>query len=167
MPHAQDLILGEHGRTLDERYRVAIPLEMCELLSAQGNDEEPGKECILAKERVGCLSLWNTATWQEKLDDGIQLVKGKIKAGRLEGKTGQVQMLGRLLSTRHQRVQLAGRGRLLIPEPFRNFLHAESGSDVVIVGAAVCIEIWHPDYWLRYVEKRMPRFRRLFDTLSG
>jgi DNA-binding transcriptional regulator/RsmH inhibitor MraZ len=37
----------------------------------------------------------------------------------------------------------------------------------VIVGAAVCIEIWHPDYWLRYVERRMPRFRRLFDTLSG
>jgi MraZ protein len=161
MPQAQNLILGEHRRTLDERYRVAIPLEMCELLTAEN------EACILAKERVGCLSLWNTSSWQEKLDDGIQLVKGKIKAGRLEGKTGQVQMLGRLLSTRHQQVQLAGRGRLLIPEPFRNFLHAESGSDVVIVGAAVCIEIWHPDYWLRYVEKRMPRFRRLFDTLSG
>ena len=162
MPRAHELILGEHRRTLDERYRVAIPLEMCDLLGAVSENE-----CILAKERVGCLSLWNTATWQEKLDQGIQLVKGKIKAGRLEGKTGQVQMLGRLLSTRHQRVQLAGRGRLLIPEPFRDFLHAESGSEVVIVGAAVCIEIWHPDYWLRYVEKRMPRFRRLFDTLSG
>lgn len=161
MPQAQDLILGEHRRTLDERFRVAIPLEMYELLEAETDG------CILAKERVGCLSLWNTAAWQEKLDDGVQLVKSKIKAGRLEGKTGQVQMLGRLLSTRHQKVQLAGRGRLLIPEPFRDFLHAESGSEVVIVGAAVCIEIWHPDYWLRYVEKRMPRFRRLFDTLSG
>ena len=161
MPQAHDLILGEHRRTLDERFRVAIPSEMSDVLGAGDHG------CTLAKERVGCLSLWNTATWQEKLDDGVQLVKGKIKAGRLEGKTGQVQMLGRLLSTRHQQVQLAGRGRLLIPEPFRDFLHAESGSEVVIVGAAVCIEIWHPDYWLRYVEKRMPRFRRLFDTLSS
>ncbi|MEZ6070644.1 MAG: hypothetical protein R3C10_10300 [Pirellulales bacterium] len=76
-------------------------------------------------------------------------------------------MLGRLLSTRHQQVQLAGRGRLLIPESFRDFLHAESGSEVMIVGAAVCVEIWHPEHWLRYVEERMPRFRRLFDTLSG
>jgi MraZ protein len=167
MPQALDLILGEHRRTLDERYRVAIPLEMCEQMIAGGKPGSGGDSCTLAKERVGCLSLWNTVAWQEKLDEGVQLVKGKIRAGRLEGKTGQVQMLGRLLSTRHQQVQLAGRGRLLIPEPFRNFLHAESGSDVVIVGAAVCIEIWHPDYWLRYVERRMPRFRRLFDTLSG
>ena len=33
----------------------------------------------------------------------------------------RVQMLGRLLSTRHRNVRLAGRGRLVIPEGFRIF----------------------------------------------
>jgi MraZ protein len=62
---------------------------------------------------------------------------------------------------------LAGRGRLLIPEGFREFLAVESGGEVVVVGAAVCIEIWSPPAWLKYLEERMPKFRRLFEQLSG
>jgi MraZ protein len=84
----------------------------------------------------------------------------------LEGKLGQVQLLGRLLSTRHKNVSLAGRGRLLIPEGFREFLRVEAGGDVQIVGAAVCVEIWNPKAWVDYLDGRMPKFRRLFDRLS-
>jgi MraZ protein len=71
-----------------------------------------------------------------------------------------------LLSTRHKAVQIAGRGRLLIPEGFREFLQVEAGGDVVVVGAAVCVEIWQPAAWLSYLSRRMPRFRRLFGKLS-
>ena len=95
------------------------------------------------------------------------MVKRKMQAGKLEGRIGQVQLLGRLLSTRHKAVQLAGRGRLLIPEGFREFLDCEPGSEVLVVGAAVCIEIWNPPAWLKYLEARMPKFRRLLDQLSG
>ena len=160
MPGVEDFLLGEHPRTLDERYRVSIPSEFTDLLTAQSTD------CILAKERPGCLSLWSAPIWQARLDEGMELVKQKMRAGRLQEKIAEVQLLGRLLSTRHKTVQLAGRGRLLIPEGFREFLGVEPNGDTLILGAAVCIEIWQPAAWIKYLETRMPKFRRLFDQLS-
>jgi MraZ protein len=61
---------------------------------------------------------------------------------------------------------LAGRGRLLIPEGFREFLGVEPGKEVMVIGAAVCIEIWHPEKWINYIEGKMPSFRKLLNTLS-
>ncbi|MGD0656324.1 MAG: division/cell wall cluster transcriptional repressor MraZ [Thermoguttaceae bacterium] len=160
MPAVEDFLLGEHPRTLDERWRVSIPSEFADLLSAESTD------CILAKERPGCLSLWSAPLWQARLDEGMELVKQKMRAGRLQEKIAQVQLLGRLLSTRHRTVQLAGRGRLLIPEGFREFLGVEPNGEALILGAAVCIEIWQPAAWIKYLETKMPKFRRLFDQLS-
>jgi MraZ protein len=160
MPGTQEFLLGEFQRRLDDRYRLSIPSELGDALAAESTD------CILAKERPGCLSLWSAPVWQARLDEGVELVKQKMRAGKLEERIGQVQLFGRLLSTRQRGVQLAGRGRLVIPEGFREFLGVEPGGEVQIIGAAVCVEIWSPGAWLKYLERRMPRFRRLFDQLS-
>lgn len=155
------LILGESTRTVDERFRLTIPPELVELLAA-----EDGR-CILAKERPGCLSLWNQSLWKGRLDAGIGLVESKIEAGRLEGRMEEVQRLGRLLSTRQQEIQLAGRGRVVVPEGFREFLGVELGGETMVVGAAVCVEIWNPEKWTNYVGEEMPAFRQLLDQLSS
>ena len=160
MPGNSEFLLGEFERTLDERFRVSIPTELAEPLTADSTD------CILAKERPGCLSLWSAPVWQSRLDEGVELVKQKMRAGRLQEKLAEVQLFGRLLSTRHRPVQLAGRGRLLIPEGFREFLGVEPNGEVLVVGAAVCIELWQPAVWVKYLETRMPKFRKLFDRLS-
>jgi len=154
-------LLGEFPRSLDDRFRLSIPTELAEPLLEQGID------CALVKERAGCLSLWNGPQWEAQVKQGVELVRNKMYAGRLTGKMEEVQRLGRLLSTRHRIVQVAGRGRLVIPEGFREFLGVEPGGDVVVVGAAVCIELWHPTHWLEYLNDRIPEFRTLFDTLSG
>jgi MraZ protein len=133
------LILGEVVRTLDERYRVTLPIELADPLAAEKG------ECILAKEQPGCVSLWSAAGWQGRLDEGVRVVEAKILSRRLDGRLDEVQRLGRLLSTRQRPVQLAGRGRLVIPEGFREFLGVEPNGTVMIVGAAVCIEIWRPE----------------------
>src|SRR5438876_6419 len=138
MPAPQEFLLGEFQRTLDERHRLSIPGELLAGLGPEGAD------CILAKERTGCVSLWSAPTWQAKLDEGVELIKAKMRAGKLEGQLSGVQLLGRLLSTRHKTVQLAGRGRLLLPEGFREFLGVEPNGEVLVIGAAVCIEIWNP-----------------------
>jgi MraZ protein len=161
MAMSESFILGEFRRALDDRYRLSIPNEMAELLAADG------EECILAKERAGALSLWSAAQWQDRLDSGLRLVKEKMQAGRLDGRVEDVQLLGRLISTRQTMVKLAGRSRLVLPEGFREFLGVERGGDVLVVGAAVCIELWRPDRWFAYVEEQMPGFRRLFDNLSS
>jgi MraZ protein len=160
MPAIDEFLLGEHPRTLDERWRVSIPSEFADLLTANSAD------CILAKERPGCLSLWSSRLWQARLDEGMELVKQKMRAGRLQEKIAEVQLFGRLLSTRHRTVQMAGRGRLLVPDGFREFLGVEPNGDVIVLGAAVCVEIWQPAAWIKYLETRMPKFRRLFDQLS-
>ena len=158
---SRPLIIGEFRRLLDDRFRLSIPTELAEPLA--GSSEE----CILAKEQVGALSLWNASDWGQKLDEGVRLVRDKMQAGRLDGRIEDVQMLGRLLSTRHTKVKLAGRSRLVIPEGFREFLGVEPGSELLVIGAALCIELWRPAAWFAYIQQKMPDFRRLFDNLSG
>lgn len=160
-PSPEQFILGEYRRTVDERFRLSIPGELADLLETEGG------QCILAKERTGCVSLWSNAVWQSRLDASVDLVQTKMRAGRLEGRLRDVQHLGRLLSTRHKPVQLAGRGRLVIPEGFREFLNIEPGDEVLLVGAAVCIEIWNRELWIAYLHERMPEFGELLDDLSG
>jgi len=160
MPDSQDIILGEFRCKLDERFRLSVPGPLCEPLLARSAD------CMLAKERAGCLSLWNADIWQAKLGVRIGLARQKIEAGLHDSEIGQVQLLGRLLSTGQAEVKLAGRGRLLIPPEFRKFLGVEPKGAVMVVGAAVCVEIWHPTAWLKYLEGRMPKFRRLVAKLS-
>ncbi|PHS16003.1 MAG: division/cell wall cluster transcriptional repressor MraZ [Blastopirellula sp.] len=156
-----DFILGEFKRKLDERYRLSIPTEFVESLTEQG------EELILVKERPGCLSLWNSNQWQGKLDAGVNLVRAKIEAGKLAGRVAEVQLLGRLLSTRQRQIKLAAKNRLSIPEGFREFLKAEPDSELMITGAAVCVEIWRHDAWLSSLEENIPQFQGLLDQLSG
>jgi len=157
----ETFITGETKRTIDDRFRITLPSDMADAISdADGN-------CILAKERSGCLSLWRAADWQKRIDDGVALIKQKIQTGRMESRWSDVQRLGRMLSTRYRTVSLANRSRLLIPEGFREFLEVPANQDVMIVGAAICVEIWSPAAWLEALREDMPKFGPLFTELSA
>jgi len=153
------LLLGEYHRLLDERHRLSIPGDMVQGLGA-------AQELLLVKERPGALSLWNAQQWQPRWDQDLELIESKMQAGRLAGRTADVQMWGRLLSTRQRTIRLAQRGRLLVPEGFREFLGVEPGGSVMVVGAALCVEIWHPENWRQHLATEIPKFRDLEDSLS-
>ena len=159
--NAAALLIGEFVRTLDERYRLAIPPELCDPLLAAG------PRLVLAKERAGCLSLWPAAVWKPRLDAAVDVVRSKMQAGLLTQRVSQLQDLGRLLSTRHKVVSLAARGRLVVPEGFRDFLAVEPGTDLIVVGAAVCVELWQPAAWSAFVTTAMPDFRQRIDELTA
>lgn len=161
MAAAAELLIGEYVRALDERFRLAVPPELLDPLTAAG------PRLVIAKERTGCLSLWSAATWKPRLDAAIDIISSKLRAGLLTQRVGQVQDLGRLLSTRHQTITLAGRGRLVVPEGFRSFLGVEPGGNVMAVGAAVCVEIWEPSAFAAYVSNEMPSFRQRIDDLTA
>jgi MraZ protein len=161
MPELQEFITGEFKRVLDDRFRLSLPAELGDKLTATST------QCMLTKERVGCLGLWNAEIWQARLEADVALVRGKLAAGKFHDQIGQLQLLGRLLSTRDTSVTLAARGRLLIPEGFREFLGVEPGGEVMVVGAGVSIEIWSTPAWLKYVQRRMPKFRKLLSHLSN
>lgn len=153
-------LTGEYWRTIDERHRLMLPPELAQEVS----DDDGG--VIVAKERAGCLSLWRPEEWQRKHDSGVSLLRQKLESGRMEQRSGDVQRLGRLLSTRHQLVKLANRSRLLIPEGFRPFLGVDAGREVVVVGAVVCVEIWQPAAWNEVLRAEMPEFGELFRQLT-
>jgi MraZ protein len=153
-------LTGEFKRTIDDRFRLQLPPEFASEVSDEDGD------LIVAKERAGCLSLWKQDDWQHRLDSGISLLRQKIDSGRMDQRWGDVQRLGRLLSTRHQQARLANRSRLLIPEGFRQFLGVASGGEVVIVGAVICVEIWNPEIWLEVLKQEMPDFGDLFKQLT-
>ena len=154
------LITGENRRTIDERFRLTLPPEFAEAVS-----DEAGN-VIVAKEQTGCLSLWKSDDWQQRLDSGVRLLEQKIEAGRMEDRWGDVQRLGRLLSSRHQQVTLAKRSRLLVPEGFRQFLGVDAGGELVVVGAVICVEIWNPAMWMDVLRDEMPEFGDLFKNLT-
>jgi MraZ protein len=157
----ETFITGEQKRTIDDRFRISLPTEMAEAVT-----DEAG-ETILAKERYGCLSLWRATDWQRRLNDGVGLIRQKIQAGRMEQRWGEVQRLGRLLSTRSRTVKLANRSRLLVPEGYREFLDVPANQEVMVVGAAICVEIWNPQCWLDVLKQDMPEFGPLFQNLAG
>jgi MraZ protein len=152
--------LGEFNRKVDERNRLSLPSELTDLFKpTEGN-------CLLIKERPGCISLWEQTTWKAKQDARIELIRQRLKIGDLEQRTSELQMFGRLLSTRERPVQIDPRGRFVLPEGFREFLGIEKSSEVMVVGAMVCIEIWNPQKWVAYVEETIPQFQKLITELS-
>lgn len=159
-PQPESFITGEFKRVVDDRFRITLPPELAEPVADAHGD------LILSKERAGCLSLWRAADWQQRMDDGVNLLRQKIAAGRMEQKWGDVQRLGRLLSTRSRTVRLANRSRLVIPEGFREFLNAAPDTEVMLVGAAICVEIWNPEAWLDLLRQEMPAFGPLLRELS-
>lgn len=157
----ETFITGEHKRTLDDRFRLTLPPDFAEAVS------DSAGETIVAKERYGCLSLWKAADWQQRLADGMTLIRDKIRTGRMEQRWNEVQRLGRLVSTRSTSVKLANRSRLLIPEGFREFLNVDKNQDVMVIGAVICIEIWNPQAWLEQLRQDMPEFGSLFKGLTS
>lgn len=156
----QSFITGEFKRVIDDRYRITLPPELADPVTNESGD------VILVKERAGCLSLWRAADWQKRLDDGVLLIQQKIQLGRMEQKWSEVQRFGRLLSTRSRMVKLAGRSRLVVPEGFREFLDVPAESEVMLIGAVVCVEIWNPQAWLELLREEMPTFGPLLKQLA-
>lgn len=157
MSQAPSLIRGEFRRVYDDRYRISLPPECVASVSG---------DCVLAKERDGCLSLWNADLWKQKIDRGLELIEHKLQLDYLDRDLVKLQRFSRLLSTRSRPIRLAPRGRLLVPEGFREFLAVEPNSEVIIIGAGICLEIWNPQQWLSYVREDVAHFHDLMKELT-
>jgi MraZ protein len=155
---ARAMITGEFRRVYDDRHRIALPPELV---------EHVGVSCVIAKEREGCLSLWETSVWEKKVGVGLELIEHKLKADVLHGELAKVQRLGRLLATLARPIRLGQRGRLLVPEGFRQFLGVEPNSEVLVIGAGICVEIWQPQSWQAYLRQDIENFNVLFKELAS
>ena len=159
MTETKKLIQGEFSRTVDDRYRLTLPDEFKEVFKP-----DSGK-CVIVKEKPGHLSLWDENTWKRHHDKRVEMVMDRFDLGYLAGNLTEMQRFGRLLSTRSRQIQLADRARFLLPEGFREFLAVEPKQEVMIIGAYVCIEIWHPQKWISCIENDIPQYGALLESL--
>jgi MraZ protein len=154
------LIKGEHRRLFDDRHRVALPTDFAEALGGDNAD------CVISKEREGCLSLWPKARWEKEFGRGVELLETRLRL-ELERDVGRLQQLVRLISARSRPLKIGHRGRLLIPEGFREFLGASANVEVILVGAGVCVELWRVEAWSQYLRAELQNFDSLFQQLVG
>ena len=90
---ADSLVIGEFRRVYDDRYRIALPTECIEPLVGESED------AVLAKEREGCLSLWNAELWKMKVDAGVDVIKQKLRMPDNKIDLATLQRFCRLFST--------------------------------------------------------------------
>jgi MraZ protein len=152
-------ITGEHKRTIDDRYRLVFPPEFAEAVM------DDNGETILTKERYGCLSLWRPQEWRVRFEQRLALIQQKMTAGLMEQQWSKVQQFGRLVSTRNTTIKFANKSRMLVPEGFREFLDVPPNQEVILVGAAICVEIWQPDAWRTALKDQLPLFDGLMQGM--
>lgn len=157
-----DAIIGEFQRVLDDRYRLALPPEIAQFIGPDNT------EAVLVKERDRCLSLWKLATWNQHFEKYANNLRRQIADNIYESRRiPDVQRAARLLSARYRTVQVGQRSRLLIPDGFRDFLGVPANGEVVIVGAGVCVEFWHPAAWLEYLRADLETFNETFRSVAA
>ena len=115
------MFMGEYNHTVDEKGRLIIPSKLRDGL---------GSEFVITKGLDGCLFAYENTEWkafEEKLQ-GLPLTSK-------DSRTFVRFMLGGA-----QSVELDKQGRVLLPQPLRNF--AGIDKDVTLVGMANRVEIW-------------------------
>ena len=127
--------------------------------------------CILAKERAGCVSLWSAEAWETEARQPHQADRAEDSRRRhRRGPHGPGAIAGPAAVAGREPVELERTGAAAVPEAFRRFLGVDRDppdNEVMVIGAAVCVEIWKPAAWLKYLQGRMPKFRCLFHQLSS
>lgn len=161
MPDSKLDLRGEFVRRLDDRWRLSLPDPFAGLLCPHEDSL-----CVVAKERNGALSVWNQKDWDARINDAVGLVARKLETGRLANRLTDVQTFGRLLSAKFKECRLESKDRLTIPEGYRAFSGLEQDGTCVVVGAAICVEIWSPTAWQEYLKQEIGSFGPLFEQLS-
>jgi MraZ protein len=77
-----------------------------------------------------------------------------------------IQRFGRLYASRLVAAELGASGQLTIPDEFRAGVVEHGGGDVIVVAAAVCIEIWSPAAWQDHLANHGNEFWEVVAELS-
>lgn len=137
-------ITGTFDRSIDEKFRLAIPRQIRE---AFGLDD--GGELYLAPGNEGCVAVYSPAGFEEF---------AQRVANASPGRT-DVRKFLRLFYSRADRVVLDKQSRIRIPERLLEF--DRSDRDMVILGVHDHAEIWHRDAWNSYMTQNLPQFDEL------
>ncbi len=124
MVEVNAVLTGEYQHNIDAKGRMIVPVKL---------REELGDTFVITKGLDGCLFALPMPEW-EKLDNELRdkpiSTSRKIKRFFYASKTD---------------CEIDGNGRILIPQPLREFAQIEK--EVVVVGVSTRVEIWSKENW--------------------
>lgn len=126
------MLVGEYYYAIDGKGRLALPPKFRQQL---------GKEVVISRGLERCLWVYPRKEWElwaEKLMK-LPLAQANTRA------------FVRLMMAGAHHVEIDGQGRVLVPEPLRNY--ALAGRRIAVIGLYNRIEIWDADAWKRYQER--------------
>lgn len=122
---------GVNAIQLDEKGRMAIPSRFRERLQTQSN----GLLVITIETETTCLLLYPIQEWEQ--------IEQKISG--LPSFNPAARRLQRLLIGHATEVELDGQGRILIPQPLREYAGLQKS--LMLVGQGKKFEIWDETFW--------------------
>ncbi len=121
---------GVNHVTLDAKGRLAIPTRFRQQLADCCNGH-----VVVTVDRDHCLLLYPLPDWEE--------IERKLV--RLPSLNPQARRLQRLLIGHATELDIDGNGRVLLPQPLRDF--AELEKHIVMIGQGNKFELWNEDTW--------------------
>lgn len=144
------LLTGTHHRTLDEKFRVAIPKSLRDAFQTADSDT-----LFLAPSTDGAVAIYPEAAFRA-LADRLAKVSPTAK---------QVREYARLFFARATSAKLDKQGRLRIPGDLAEL--AQLKGEVVLLGLQDHVEIWLKESWENYVSQRTNRYDEIAEAAFG
>lgn len=136
------LLTGTYERSLDEKFRVALPKAFRQWLADH-------RHVVVTPGTDVCLALFSPPAF-ERL---AQRLAARSPAGQ------DVRAFSRLLYAQSHTVELDGQGRIRIPAELARWAGIES--QVVLLGVGDHAELWNPSRWEAYLADLQPRYDEL------
>lgn len=133
------LLTGTHPRTLDDKYRLALPKRVRELLGDPASlFVTPGPD----------QTLW---VYTE-----AELEKLAARLDQAPATDAEARLYRRLYFAQTEQVDVDNSGRILVPERLGKF--AGLLKEVVLIGVRDHLELWDAARWQSYVDLHAARF---------
>ena len=116
-------MFGVYRHTIDAKGRLAIPSRIREGL---------GETFYVTISSEKCLTAYSSESWQRMMDKVVALPKA-------------AQIKARPLFAHAAKCELDSQGRVLLPQPLRDF--AALDKNVAVVGNGECAQLWDESTW--------------------
>ena len=126
------MLLGEYKHTIDEKGRMAIPAKFRSTLESGA---------IITRGFDHCLFIFSESEWQKVVQKLVSLPFAQSGS----------RAFSRLMLSGASDVKLDVQGRVLVPEPLREY--AGLSKQAVVIGMYSRIEVWDADEWKNYKTK--------------
>lgn len=120
------MLYGGYDHIIDKKGRIAIPSKLRDLM---------GNELVIAQSFTGknCICVYTNEEWQ-KVEDIL-----------CSAPTTTTSDIKRFLCDATFNAEFDSQGRILIPQPLREFANLET--EAHIIGVITNLEIWNKDAW--------------------